>query len=149
MEKRVLNDYSIGEKFVTPARTITESDFVLWSALVGDWTPLHTDAEYMKKSIFGERIAHGFIAFNVSTGLAARLGPYVYTPKELLGFEGWQDVRFTAPVKIGDTIHVELTVKDLKPKDKDRGILTYETKIINQREEMVMIGTQRLLVKLS
>ena len=61
MEKDYFEDYTVGEVFVSPGRTITEADIVLFSAFTGDWHPLHTDVEYAAKTPFKERIAHGML----------------------------------------------------------------------------------------
>ena len=52
-------DIRVGEEYTSPARTVTEADIVIFAGLSGDYNVLHTDAEYMKASLFGERIAHG------------------------------------------------------------------------------------------
>ena len=62
----------VGEKFVSPGRTITEADIVMFAALTGDWAELHTNAEYVKKTIFGQRIAHGLLTLSIASGLALR-----------------------------------------------------------------------------
>ena len=61
MEKLYFEDYTLGERFVSPARTITEADIINFASLTGDWHPLHTDVEYAKSTPFGERIAHGML----------------------------------------------------------------------------------------
>ena len=59
--KLFFEDYELGEFFVSPGRTITETDIVLFSAFTGDWHPLHTDVEYASKTPFQGRITHGFL----------------------------------------------------------------------------------------
>ena len=66
---RYFEDFSVGEKLTTRARTITEADIVIFSMFSGDWYPLHVDVEYAKKSVFGERIAHGFLVLTAASGL--------------------------------------------------------------------------------
>lgn len=146
MEKVYLEDYAVGEQLISPARTITESDFVIWSAWSGDWFSLHTDVEYAKKTVFGERIAHGNITFIIGTVLPLRLGPNFYIPKGFIGFYGVDRIRFTGAVKIGDTVRSEVSVAGLEPVDDKMGILVYDTKVINQRDETVMASTTRFAV---
>ena len=83
MEKDYFEDYTVGEVFVSPGRTITETDIVLFSAFTGDWHPLHTDVEYAAKTPFKERIAHGMLGLVVGMALPFRLGPYVSSAEEL------------------------------------------------------------------
>jgi len=146
MEKEYFEDYKIGEKFVTPARTITEADIVLFAAFSGDWHPIHTDCEYAKKTIFSERIAHGLLGLVVGSGLAFRLGAQGALPKKFIAFYGMDNLRFTAQLRIGDTIHVEIEVIDLISKKENRGIVHFRSKLINQRGEVVNVHESKILV---
>lgn len=79
------------------SRTITEADIVNFAGITGDFNPVHVDAEYAQQSMFGERIAHGMIMAGL---ISAVLGMHLPGPNAIyLG----QDLKFTAPVKIGDT----------------------------------------------
>jgi acyl dehydratase len=146
MEKIFFEDYTAGETLVSPGRTITESDIVMFAAMTGDWHPIHTDVEYAKKTIFGERIAHGMLGLTLGSALIFRLGPYVFTPKKFIAFYGMDKIRFTAPIKIGDTIRCEAKVAELKEKDKATGTISYEASIKNQRDETCVIFSPKILV---
>ncbi len=145
MEKSYLEDYYVGERFVTPARTITETDVVLFSAFTGDWHPIHTDKEYAKASPFGERIAHGMLVLTVGSALCHRLGNYVFTPKSFIAFYGMEHVRFTKPVKIGDTLHLETEIIEIAFKDNQRGTYTAKNSIKNQHGEDCCVFTTKVL----
>ena len=69
MEKVFYEDYQVGELLVSPGRTITETDIILFAGLTGDWHPIHTNVEYAKKTMFGERIAHGMLGLSVGSAL--------------------------------------------------------------------------------
>ncbi len=146
MEKICFEDYQVGEVLATPGRTITETDIVMFAMMTGDWHPIHTNAEYAKQSFFGERIAHGMLGLALGSALVFRLGPYVFTPKKFIAFYGIDEIRFTAPIKIGDTIRCEATVTALNAKDEKTGTIEYEARIKNQRDEDCVIFTPRLLV---
>lgn len=145
-KKVYLEDYLTGERWVTPARTLTESDIVAYAGLTGDWHPLHTDAEYARTTPFGERIAHGLLVLAVGSTLVFRLGEHLMFPENFIAFYGMDMVRFVAPVKIGDTLHCEVEVASLEPKDEKRGILTCRNTIRNQRGEGVVVYDTRALV---
>ena len=70
--RRFFDDIEIGEEYESPGRTVTETDIVLFAGLSGDYNVLHTDAEFMKTSIFGERIAHGLLGLAIQAGLFTR-----------------------------------------------------------------------------
>ena len=111
--------------------TITESHIVLYAGITGDLNPVHVDAEHAKDSVFGERIAHGMLVGGL---ISAVLGSKLPGPNSVyLG----QDLRFTAPVKIGDTVTVVVTVTE---KRDDKRIIKLHTTVSNQRGEVVIDG---------
>lgn len=61
MEKNYYEDYSAGDTFRSPGRTITETDIVLFSSITGDWWEGHTNVEFAKETMFGQRIAHALL----------------------------------------------------------------------------------------
>src|SRR2546430_16471010 len=79
--RRYFDDIELGEEYVSPGRTVTEADIVIFAGLSGDYNVLHTDAEFMKQSIFGERIAHGLLGLAIQAGLFTRAtAPYPTPP---------------------------------------------------------------------
>jgi acyl dehydratase len=66
-------DVQIGQEYASPGRTVTEADVVIFAGLSGDYNVLHTDAEHMKASLFGERIAHGLLGLSMQQGLLDRV----------------------------------------------------------------------------
>ena len=145
MEKSYWEDYEIGEKMVSPGRTITETDLVLFSAFTGDWHPIHTNVEYASNTFFGERIAHGMLVLVVGSALGFRLGQYVMLPRSFIAFYGIDSVRFTGAVKIGDTIHLEAEIIEMSAKDDQRGVVTSRSSIKNQRGEDCCVFTSKFL----
>jgi acyl dehydratase len=146
VEKEYFEDCRIGDSLVTPGRTITETDIVNFAAFTGDWNRIHTDAEYAKASVFGERIAHGLLTVAVGLPLIFRPSWYGLLPKSLIAIVGIDRVRFVEPVKIGDTIHVEGEVVAITemPKQK-RGLIEVKCRIKNQRKETVVTGRLKAL----
>jgi acyl dehydratase len=137
---RYYDDFQIGDVEVTRARTITEADIVNFAAFSGDWYPLHTDIEYAKKGPFGERIAHGMLILSVATGLMP-----LYE-MAIVAFYGMDKVRFTAPTKIGDTIHVELEVTDKQDKGDIGGVIALKESVKNQNGEDVAVCGMKVLI---
>ncbi len=140
---RYFEEFTVGERFVTLRRTITEADVVSFAALTGDYNPLHVDAEFGKETQFGERIAHGMLGASYAVGLIAALGLTEGTVIAIVHMT-WD---FTAPIKIGDTIHVQQTVKSVREtRRRDRGMIVFDVNVINQRGEVVQKGERSLLV---
>ena len=139
-EMRHFEDFQVGDKIVTRGRTVTEADVVMFSALTGDWHPLHTDVEYAKQGPFKERIAHGFLVLSIASGLLP------LSEIAIIAFYGIDKLRFVAPVKLLDTIHVEMEAVEKQEKDERGGVITFRQTIRNQREEEVAVGTMRSLI---
>jgi acyl dehydratase len=139
--RRYFEEIEVGEEYESPGRTVTEADIVLFAGLSGDYNVLHTDAELMKTSIFGERIAHGLLGLAIQSGLLTRGMP----PYATVAFAGlrW---RFKGPIKIGDTVRVRARVSVKEETKADRGIVTLARQVLNQRDEVVQEGETDLVV---
>jgi acyl dehydratase len=138
-------EWEIGAENETSARTVTEADIVIYAGLSGDYNPLHIDEEYCRKTQFGGRIAHGPLVYGIAAGLLFQLHLYDDTMIALLGFE---DLRFTKPVKPGDTIHARVRVLEKRETSHpDRGVLKRRLQVLNHRGEVVQEGIQTLLLK--
>jgi 3-hydroxybutyryl-CoA dehydratase len=138
-------DFRVGDRIVSPGRTITETDIVFFAALTGDWHAAHTDAEWAKHTVFGERIAHGLLILAIGGGLMFRAGDCA-VPRSTIALYAVEKVRFVAPTKIGDTIHVEAEVAQVGAIDAQRGLVTFRHRVVNQRGEEVLVYTSKLLV---
>ena len=79
------DDFPLEEEYVSPGRTITETDLVMFSGVSGDFNQLHSDAEFAKTSYFGQRIAHGALILSMATGLTSRIGVIEGTAIAFLG----------------------------------------------------------------
>jgi acyl dehydratase len=134
-----------GVTYTTPARTITETDIVQFAQLTGDWNPIHTDVEFANASPFGERLAHGLLGLSVAIGLLDRTGLFSGSAIANLGIDEW---KFVQPVKIGDTVHVELTLGATRlASDGTRGIVERAFIVRNQRGEIVQRGRIPIMLK--
>lgn len=138
-------DWQVGAEFESPARTVTEADIVAYAGLSGDYNPLHVDEEYCKNTIFGGRIAHGPLVYAIAAGLLFQLHLYDDT---LIAFLGFENLRFTGPVRPGDTIRARIKVLEKRETSRpDRGIMKRQLQVLNQRGEVVQEGIQTFLLK--
>lgn len=129
---------------ISRGRTITEADIVNFAGLSGDFVELHVNEQYAAKGPFGKRIAHGALIFSISTGLSVQMNQIEET---VLAFYGVDKLRFTHPVFIGDTIHVVKKVVSREPKGAGRGLINFETTVLNQNNEPVLVYSDKVLVK--
>lgn len=136
-------EFEIGAVYESRGRTITETDVVQFAGLSGDFVQLHTNDEYARQSPFGRRIAHGVLVFSISTGLMTQMDLLHDT---VIAFYGLDRLRFTGPVFIGDTVRVVKKVTDAVAKERG-GVLTFETTVLNQRGETVLVYTDKLMVR--
>lgn len=141
---KYFQEFQIGQEIVSAGRTITESDLVQFANLTGDTNPMHTDAEYSKTTMFGERIAHGMLGLSYMLGL---LWPIGFMEGTVIAFMGLE-AKFKAPIKIGDTIHAVAQVTQLKEmKAAGGGIVALSVKLVNQRDEVTQQADLKVLMK--
>jgi len=137
-------EFEIGYQVTSPGRTVTETDIVMFAGVAGDFNPLHTDAEFAKKTPFGARVAHGLLGLAMASGLALRLGFLVET------VEAFRELtwKFSKPTYIGDTLHVVAKVAEKKPvRGYSGGLVTFDVQVVNQKGEVAQRGTWTVLVK--
>ena len=134
--ERYFEDFSVGERFRSGGVTLTESEIIRF-ALDYDPQPFHIDVEAAVRSPFGGLIASGLQTF--------ALGWRMFLQEGLLkacsmGSPGIDELRWTAPVRPGDTLYTEAEVIKVKPSSTkpDRGTLRMAYRIVNQREESVL-----------
>ena len=137
-------EWDVGAEFVSSARTITEADIVNFAGISGDYNPLHIDEEFCKNTQFGTRIAHGPLIYSIAAGLLFQLHLYDDT---LIAFLGFDSLKFTKPVKIGDTVHARVEVLEKRETSKtDRGVMKRLLQVLNQKNEIVQEGVQAFLL---
>jgi len=121
----------------TFSRTITQSDITLYAGITGDFAPHHVDAEFGRRTRFGSTIAHGLFTAGLVDGALAAL-----FPQGSLSMR--RELRFTAPVRPGDTITATAEVAGVDATDR---VVTLTTTCTNQRGEAVVTGiaTERMM----
>ncbi len=141
---RLFQEFTVGQRFRTPGRTITEGDIGDFAGLTGDYNPVHTDEVFARETDFGGRVAHGPMGIGIAFGLAARLDLIDGTVIALLGVT-WD---FKAPVRPGDTIHAEIEVTETRAvRHPERGLLGLSVALVNQDGVTAQAGTARLLMR--
>ena len=138
-EPSVFADIEEGDTAVTQGRTITGADVTNFAGVSGDFNHLHTDAERMSESMFGERIAHGMLVVSAATGLLWQ----ARSPEEreaVVAFYGIDDLRFRQPTYVGDTVRVETEVLETRRKEEGmgNGTVRTEVEVKNQRDQTVV-----------
>ena len=128
-------DFEIGKMYLTPRRTITNTDIVNFACLSGDFNAPHVDWEFCKQQPYGEPIAHGPLVLAIAGGLMCQSGLNDGTVIAMLGTDEW---RIHHPVKHGDTLDVAMvpTHKRLTRKG-NQGIVTFDREIRNQHGDAV------------
>ena len=137
-------EFEAGQRVVSPGRTVTEADIVNFAGLAGDYNTIHTDAEYAKETVFGQRVAHGLLIVSIVSGLAVRTGVLEGT---VIAFREILSWKFSKPVFIGETIHVVMEVEEKKSLPRlGGGSVILGIKVQNQDDETVMRGRWSVLI---
>jgi 3-hydroxybutyryl-CoA dehydratase len=137
-------DFAVGTAYRSREHTVTAEEIEQFAKLTGDFTSLHLSDEAAAKTPFGRRIAHGALIFSLSVGLKTQT---IDTNASVIAFYGLDKLRFTAPTFIGDRIHVEKTVIAVEAKDEARGVITSETKVVNQDGKVVQVYIDKLMIR--
>ena len=142
------DDLEIGETLTTHRRTVTEADIVNFAGISGDFFYAHMDDLAARESeIFEGRVAHGYFVLSAAAGL------FVHpAPGPVLANYGLENLRFTKPVKPGETIRARLTVKkktakELRDGEEPQGVVEWHVDVTNQDDELVATYTILTLVR--
>ena len=141
---KYFEEFVQGEEYLTDSRVITENDITDFAKISGDYNKIHTNAEYAKESLYGERIAHGLLGLTVISGLASKLG---FTEGTIISLReiNW---KFRKPVKILDEIEGSFVVdrkRDLA--GIDGGMINFKVEVTNQKKEIVQSGKWAMIIK--
>jgi len=131
----VLSDFAVGQVIKSYARTITEADLTTFTQFAGMSLPIFIDAEYAKNhGPHGEKICPGFMTASIAGGMLERILGH-----RVIAGLGMDEFRFAVPVKLQDTIHIEVNIAERRlTKHIERGILKLEIQVLNQRSEQVL-----------
>jgi acyl dehydratase len=142
-QQRWFEDFTLGERFVLPSRTMTSGIFAAFQVASGDNHPVHYDREFCRRHGHADMLAHGFHVV-IQTCAGAGLFPHM-VEDSLKGFIE-QSSRFLAPVLLGDTVYPCLTVDELLP-NRTTGVIGLRSTVHNQNGVMVMEGRHRYLLR--
>ncbi len=146
IEGKYYEDFGVGEEIVSAGRTVSEGTIDLFAGVTGDFSEVHTDAELMKESEFGERIGHGILSLGIMQGLMSQTN---YSLRTVVATLGWDKLRFTSPLRAGDTVRAHWTIKEKRVSQTrpSLGVVVEECRLINQRKETVVTGEHVALVR--
>ena len=146
MAGRYFDEWQVGDTIAHELhRTVTETDNLLFSTLTHNTQPLHIDLEAAKASEFGQILVNGTFTFSLMVGIT--VGDT--TAGTLVANLGYDELRMPKPVFIGDTLHAETEVIELRPSKSrpGQGIVTWAHRMLNQRGETVCECRRSALLK--
>ncbi len=145
MNSLYYEDVVLGTEFVSPGRTVTETDLTMLCMMSGDWSPLHCDAEASAQGPFGQRVVGGVYGLVFLSGMISRWSMFADTTLGMLSIDDWS---FRRPIFIGDTLNVKMTFAEKRLTSKpDRGIVQRAFELVNQNQVVVQSGKSALLVR--
>jgi len=136
------DDFTVGDAYESPSKTLTDAHFMFFSGLTGDAHPIHYDEEYAKATRWGHRLAHGLLLTSMTAVGASTLSPVI--EHSIVAFLE-QTTRFLKPAFVGDTIKPRHEVVDLQRRSS-AGLLTLKVTLTNQRGETVLEGQHKYLI---
>ena len=142
-ESRYFEDLAVGERFIIPSRTVTEAHFAAFQTVSADNHPIHYDIEYCRDRGHPGPLAHGF---QVLCFTAAGAGTFAHVIGEALIAFIEQSSKFLKPAYPGDTLYPALVVAALVPQ-RTTGVVTLAVTVHNQKNELVLAGEQKYLLK--
>jgi 3-hydroxybutyryl-CoA dehydratase len=144
-QRKAFEDFTPGERIISPGRTIEAADINLFAGLTGDFYPLHVDEVTAQGTRFGGRIAHGPLTFSIAVGL---VGLSNYLGDAIEALLEVQSLRALKPVRPGDTIRVHVEVLRAEEGSKPRfGTLHFLYSVRNQHDEEVMTFIMVMLAR--
>lgn len=135
------DELEVGSTFTTASRTVTEADVTMFSALTGDRHPQHADPEWAAASSFGEQIAHGMLVVSLAVGLMP------FDPERVIALRKVRDVVFRRPVRFGDAIRAEGSIRAVRAMTDDAGLVTVGIDVIRQDDQRACVATVDVLWK--
>ncbi|HWE55317.1 MAG TPA: MaoC/PaaZ C-terminal domain-containing protein [Acidimicrobiales bacterium] len=145
--KRWLEDFTPGEELTSHGRTVGEADFLTWAGIDHSYASVHLDDQLMRSTPYGQRIGAGFMTLDLSVGLFGQGDWSFYWPSGALSTESWEDLDFPAAVFIGDTLRCRRVIAGIEPGDDGTGVVVHDVQVINQRDEIVLAGRERIRVR--
>jgi acyl dehydratase len=139
-------DLEIGQSFASAGRTVSEAMIDAYAGLTGDFSDVHVDAEVMAGSEFGGRIAHGLLTLGLLQGLICLSN---YSQGTAIATLGWEKVKFPKPVRAGDTLRAQWTIRDKRASASrpHHGIVFEACRLVNQHGEDVLTAEHVALFK--
>lgn len=136
-------DVEVGQEWITPGRTVTQTDIINFAGISGDFNAIHIDHEFAKTTPFRQVVAHGLLVQSMSSGLGMN-----HPPMRTLALLCILEWHFKAPVFIGDTIRARTVVLAKEQRGRGRrGVITWQRQILNQEGKVVQEGMSKTIVE--
>jgi len=139
-------DITVGQRFHSPGRTVTEADNTFFCMLSGDWNPVHANIEYCKTTRYGQRIVAGLFGVTLITGAMMQWGIFERSAIAMLNLKEWT---FKGPILIGDTITVEMEITGKRLTSKgNTGVIERRFSLLNQDAAVIQVGSSDMMIAL-
>jgi len=130
-----LSKADVGRRFFGPSKTLTDAHFLMFSAVSGDFHPIHYDVEYAKSTAFGSPVAHGLLLTSLMA-LGASDAREVLDGMAMVE----QGANFRKPVKVGETVHPEFEIEDVWQDERERSFCRFKAILVNHTGETMAEG---------
>jgi acyl dehydratase len=135
-----------GQTFSSPARTLTETDLVMFNMMTGDWHPIHADEVYARETRVGRRMFVGTFGIALAVAQSNDLLPLKNRIIAALGIKEWS---YKAPLFIGDTMHTDMVIAETRvTSDGKRGVISRALRLLKHDGTLAQEGRAESMVEL-
>jgi acyl dehydratase len=135
-----------GQTFSSPARTLTETDLVMFNMMTGDWHPIHADEVYARETRIGRRMFVGTFGIALAVAQSNDLLPLKNRIIAALGIKEWS---YKAPLFIGDTVHTDMVIAETRvTSDGKRGVIARALRLLKHDGTLAQEGRAESMVEL-
>lgn len=131
--------FQVGDT-ISYTKTLSESDVYMFAGITGDFSQMHMNEEFMKKTPYKQRIAHGVLTFALGSTASTLIQQQARSEMPSVSY-GYDRLRFTNPVYFGDTLTAHYTINEI---DEDSLKSYASVEVYNQKEELCTVATHIL-----
>lgn len=141
-----LEDFLPGTVLTSPSRLVTTDDIDAWASLTGERHAVHMDDDFARAAGFRGRVAHGLFSLALIEGLKAGLGVF---ERSVIASLGWNNVKFSAPLYPGESVHLQLTLVSKRDSSKPGKGIAEERGVLLKEDGTEVVSGDHLIILLS
>lgn len=143
-DQKYFEDFTLGERWASPSRTLNDAHFMAFAMLTGDDHPIHYDDVYAATHPFGKRVAHGLLMASITALGGSEISSQL--AETVVAFVS-QQTTFKRPGLIGDTVQPRFEVTEVERKRGGKGLVRIRVTVVNSDGEELLEGEHAYLIR--